>query len=221
MHHVDPAPGGHAVDLLDEILGPIIDRRGRAQFERPRAFRIAAAGDDDVEPEQVRQRDRHRPDAAGPAMDQHPVAVGREPALEQIDPHREQGLGHRRGLGHPEHFGDPEAGAHRRDAIVRITAARDQGADLLAQQCVRAASRRDHFTRDFEPEHIARAWRRRIEPAALQDVGPVDPRRGDLDQHLARTRFRQWPLDQREPARPVGHDRASWSWEGCRSRPAY
>ena len=63
-------------------------------LQRRGAFLVRAAGDDHRQPEQIAERDRHRADAAGAAMDQHRVAVGREAALEQIDPHREQGLGH-------------------------------------------------------------------------------------------------------------------------------
>ena len=106
----------------------------RADFERTGAFFVAAAGDDHLQPEQFAEQDRHRADPAGAAMDQHRVAVGGEAALEQIDPHGEQGFGHRRGLGQAEHFGDDQAGAGRRDAIFGIAAAGDQGADLAAQQ---------------------------------------------------------------------------------------
>ena len=95
-------------------------------------------------------------------------------------------------------FGHGQAGAQRRDAIFGIAAAGDQRADLLPEQRFGAWPGRDHRSGDFEAEDVGRARRRRIEPAALEDVGAVDPRRGDLDQHFARPGARHRPLDQRE-----------------------
>src|SRR5206468_7602701 len=164
-NHVDDdvhaAAAGKAVDLLDEVLGRVIDRRRGAELERPGAFFIAATGNDYVQPEQPAERDRHRPDAAGPAVDEYPVAVGGKAALEQIDPDGEQGLGHRRGFDGRECGGDRKAGAHRCDAIFGIAAAADQSADLLTNQRVRARARGDHLAGDFEPEDVGCTWRRR------------------------------------------------------------
>ncbi len=61
---------------------------GRAQLDRRGAFIVRAAGDDHLESEQCSQLDRHRPDPAGPAMNQHRVALGRQTPLEQIHPDR-------------------------------------------------------------------------------------------------------------------------------------
>ena len=38
---------------------------------------------------------------------------------------------------------------------------------------------------DFEAQRVGRAGRRRIEPGALHQVGPVNARRGDADQDFA------------------------------------
>ena len=41
-------------------------------------------------------------------------------------------------------------------------------------------------------------------PVALQDVGPIDARRGDLDQHFAGPGLRHRPLDQHQLVLAVG-----------------
>ena len=169
--------------------GPVIDRMRRADFERAGAFRVAAAGDDHLQTEQFAEQDRHRADPAGAAVDQHRVAVGGKAALEQIDPHGEQGFGHRRGLGHAQHFGDDQAGARGRDAIFGIAAARDQGADLAARSGLRRPPRAATTVPAISsPRMSGRAGRRRIGSAALENVGPVDPGGRDLDQHFVPAR---------------------------------
>ena len=95
-------------------------------------------------------------------------------------------------------FGNGQAGAGRRDAIFGIAAARDQRADLLADERLSALARLDDLAGDLEAEDVGRAGRRRIEPAPLEDVGPVDAGRGDLDQHFAGPGSRHRPLDQRQ-----------------------
>ncbi len=65
-------------------------------------------------------------------MDQHRLALGRIGALEQIGPDGEQSLGHRRRLDHRQRLGHRQALAGRRQRIFGIAAARDQGADRLA-----------------------------------------------------------------------------------------
>ena len=83
--------------------------------------------------------------------------------------------------------GHRQALADRRDRIFGIAAAGEQGADRLADQLGgHVLAGRGDDARDFEAGNRGRAGRRRIEAAALQHVGPVDPGRGDLDQHLAR-----------------------------------
>ena len=56
----------------------------------------------------------------------------------------------------------------------------------------------DSMSGDFEPEDRGRAFGGRIMALALEHVGPVDPRRCHLDQHLARARLRHRPLDDFE-----------------------
>ena len=195
---VETLVAGDALHFGGEILGPVIDRMRRADFHRPGAFRVAAAGYDDFQPEQFAEQDGHRADPAGTAVDQHRVAVGGESALEQIDPHGEQGFGHRRGFGQAKDFGDDQAGSSRRDAIFGIATARDQRADLAIQQPLGAFPRRDHRSRDFEAEDIGRPGRRRIDSAALKNVRAVDPGGRNLDQDFVAAGLRHRAIDELE-----------------------
>ena len=139
----------------------------RAERLGAAAFLVAAAGDDDPEAEQVGERDRHRADAAGAAMDERGLALHGEGALEQIGPDGEQGLRHRRRLDHRQRRRHGQALADRRGGIFGIAAAGDQRADRLADQLARhfLAGRRDD-ARHFEAGDGGRAGRRRIERRA-------------------------------------------------------
>ena len=191
----------------------VIDRRIGPELQRPGAFLVASAGDDDLEPEQVGERDRHRPDAAGPAMDQHPVAVGREPALEQIDPDGEQGLGHRRRLGHPHALRGPSGRCPPARRNIRHSRRPRPSAQTFWPISASRLASATTVPAISSPRMSRRARRRRIKAAALEDVGAVDPRRGDLDQHLARARARA-PAARPARARPTRRRRPrASSWE--------
>ena len=108
-------------------------------------------------------------------MNQHPIAIGREAALEQIDPDGEQGLRHRRRFDQRQAGGDRQAGAGRCGAIFGISAARDQRADLLPKQMLCVAARFDDGPGDLEPENVGRARRRRISPRRWRMSGRLTP----------------------------------------------
>ena len=69
---------------------------------------------------------------------------------------------------------------------------------------------RDDPARDFEAGNVGRARRRRVLALALQDVGAVDARRLDRDQHLARARDRHRPLGQVQHLGPARARRSRW-----------
>ena len=98
-----------------------------------------------------------------------------------------------------DRIGHGQAGADGSDAIFGIAAACDEGADVAAHQLFPTV---DDLSGDFQPEDVRRTGRRRIEPLALKDVGPVDARRGDLDQHLAGARGRHRAIDDRSSSLP-------------------
>ena len=62
----------------------------------------------------------------------------------------------------------------------------------------------DHFAGHFKTKDRRSSRRRWIKAAALKDVGPVDARGHDLDQHLAGSRRRDRPFDQRKLPRTLG-----------------
>ena len=148
--------------------------------------------------EQLAERDRHRPDAAGAAMDEHPSPSAAKPRSNRLTQTVNNVSGIAAASIMRQRLGHRQAGARRRDAIFGIAAARDQRADLLADQPARPLARRHDLAGDLEPRNVASARRRRIKAAALQHVGPVDPGRGHPDQHLARPGPRHRPLDQLE-----------------------
>jgi hypothetical protein len=90
----------------------------------------------------------------------------------------------------------------------------------MSNEMPAAFARSDYEARDFQAEDIGRAGRRRIESAALQNIRPVDPRRGGLDQHFARAGPRHGPLDNRQFSRTVSDYRLHRGGKG-RHSPAY
>ena len=112
------------------------------------------------------------------------------------------------------------AGRHRQalhgghGAVLGVAAAGDERADrvALAPAPGRAGAGRpdrDDVTGDLETGQVGGARRRRIRPAPLQHVGPVDAGGRHLHQHLARAGHRPRALDQAQ------HRRAA---RACRSR---
>ena len=124
--------------------------------------------------------------------------------LEQVDPDGKQGLRHRCRLSHPQDFGHWQTGPRRRDAIVGIAAASDQRADAIADQLRRRPARSNDGASDLQSRNVARARRRRVNPLTLEDIGPVDACRGDLDQHLALARTRRRPRGETKLLGPAG-----------------
>jgi len=136
-------------------------------------------------------------------VDQHPVAVRRKAALEQVHPYGEQRLRHCCRFNNGQGIRHDQAGADRSHAIFRVAATRDQCADVLPNELLRAFAGLHYLAGDLETEDVGSAGRRRIESASLEDVGPVHARGGDLDQYLAPTRTWNWPLDERKLLGPV------------------
>ena len=85
-----------------------------------------------------------------------------------------------------------------------------------AKQRLGARSDIDHLSRDLEAEDIGDPRRRRVKTPALEDVGPVHARCGDLDQDLSGTRPEHGALKQRQLLRSVGlrrHHRHHGVWD--------
>jgi uncharacterized small protein (DUF1192 family) len=70
-------------------------------------------------------------------------------------------------------------------------------------------------TGNLQSEDVGSARRRRIESAALEDVGPVHAGGGDFDQHFARAGPRHLAINDRKLLRPIrlrAHDCFHRSW---------
>ncbi len=204
QHRLAAIAFGDALDLLDIVMGLVVDRMVRAPGERGGAFVVRSAGDDDGDAEQPAQRDRHGADAAGAAMDQYRIAIDRIGALEQIGPHGEQRFRQGRGFDHVVAQRHRQALDRRSDRILGIAAARDQRADRLAhQRRIMVVAHRDDRAGHFQPRNRRGTGRWRIFARALQCVGAIDARRRDLDQHFAGARLRHRHAARPQDLRPA------------------
>src|SRR5690349_7418185 len=161
---IDAAIGRRLSDHRDEIFVLVVDAARCTELFASIAFVAAAGGREDrAGVERLSELDRDRADAGGAAMDEDRFAGGEAPALENIVPDGEEGLGHSRGLDHAEAFWHGQALRLRRDAIARITAAGDERADLIADlETIDAQPDGDDRAGDLEPRNVGRARRRRI-----------------------------------------------------------
>ncbi len=79
-------PLGDALYFFDEIGGRVVDRMIRTQSLGRRAFVVRPTGNDNRQPEQLAQLDRHGSNSAGAAVHQYGFAFDRIGALEYIVP---------------------------------------------------------------------------------------------------------------------------------------
>ncbi len=131
-------------------------------------------------------------------------------AVEDIGPDGEEGFGDRGRLDHREAGGNRQRVAVVRHAILRIAAAGHESEDRVAnREARRIRAERDDLARDFEPENVGRALRRRISALPLQNIGTIDAGRGDRNENLAFPRRRPRYLRDAQhfgAARALGDD---------------
>ena len=78
-----------------------------------------------------------------------------------------------------------------RERILRIAAARDKCTDKIAdRESGHIVPDGDDLARDFEPGNVRRAWRRIVQPLALEHVGTVHAGCMNADQHFVVGRCR-------------------------------
>ncbi len=140
-------------------------------------------------------------------MDEEGLALGQPPALEDIRPDGEEGLGHRASLNHGEALWNRQNLRLGRDAVLSITATGHQGTNLIAN-LVPGATRphRHDLTCDLQSRNVARAGRRVISSEPLQHVGPIDAGCSYLNQDLVLARLRhrhRVRLQHLRPAEPI------------------
>ena len=120
---------------------------------------------------------------ADPALPANTYFPGEAPALVDVPPDREEGLGKRRGLGHRHALGHRQRLHFRRRAEFRVAAAVRERADPIARLPHRdRGAARDHLARNLESGQVGRVRRDRVQSHALQHVGPIHARGGDLDE---------------------------------------
>jgi hypothetical protein len=90
-------------------------------------------------------------------------------------------------------------------AELGVAAAVGERRHLVAERPARnPLSEADDLARHFEAEKIGGAWRRRIKPFPLHEVGAVDAGGGDADQHLAGGGARHRAAAGLQHLRPAG-----------------
>jgi hypothetical protein len=83
-------------------------------------------------------------------------------------------------------FGDWQQAKLRDRNELRVTAAAEQSANLIANVPLRNAGSHFHdLARDFEPQRVRCAGRRRIAAARLDEIGVIHAGGRDLYQHFA------------------------------------
>ena len=196
---IDAAAAGAIADGGDEIGVAIVDRELGAEPLAGRALLRRPGRREHTRAERPRQLNRRRPDAARAAVDEHRLPGRQTAALEDVAPDREEGLGKRRGADEGHARRDRQTLRRGRHAELGISAAGDERADAVADVPVgHVGADRVDRAGDLEPGNVRRAGRRRVLPAPLHHVGPIDAGRGHPDQHLARARRRPRTFDRNE-----------------------
>ena len=137
----------------------------------------------------LRELHRHRADAAGAAVHEQVLAGLQRGEVEDVAPDRAGDLGQAGGVqqrhpgGHGQQLPDGDGD------LLGVAAAGEQRADLVADRPAGDALAERRRSAGALQAGVGRgAGRRGVEAAALQQVGPVDGGRDDVDEHLARAR---------------------------------
>ena len=195
QHDVDAASRGQLADHGDKVGLAVVDGALGAEPLARRALLGRPGGREYSRPARLRQLNRGRADAARPAVHQDRFARLQASPLEDVRPDGEERLRNRRRRDQIHAARDRQTLRRRRRTKLRVAASRHERAHRVAHApVVHVGAERHDGARDLETGNIGRAGRRRISAAPLEHVGPVDTRRGDLDQHLARRRSRLRPF---------------------------
>src|SRR5450830_364384 len=115
--------------------------------------------------------------------------------LEEVDPDGHEGFRECRRLDQAQTLGQLQRRALVGHGVLGIAAARDQGADLVADgKAAGGAAKGDDLPRDFQPRDIGSTGRRVVQALALQNVRAIHTGGQDTHQHFTGTGFRRRPL---------------------------
>ena len=137
------------------------------------------------------------PPAGG--MDQHGLALAEPPHGDDKLVRGEIGDGQGRAMRRIEPVGQRKHLALRYHDMARIAAETGERDDFLPYRPLRrAGSERGDLARNLVADDARRLGRIGIDAAPRHDVGEIDARRGDFDQHLAGARCRRRRLAHRQ-----------------------
>ena len=131
-HDVDAAVVRRATDDLDEVAGFVVDCRC-AEALACGALLIRPGSREHLSAFDARELNRRRADAARAAVNEDPLAALQGPVLKEVGPHGEERLGNRRCFERAKSARDRQALRLRRDAVLRVSAARHQRTDGIAR----------------------------------------------------------------------------------------
>ena len=176
----------------DKILGLEIDGAFGAEIAAEGAIGTGRGGGEDAQPPGSAQLDGGRADPPGAAMGEENAVPGpgaRGVGVEDIAPDREECLWQAGTVDRADAFGERQAMARMDRHIGAIAPAIGQRHHRIARGPSPGGIGPNDSAGYFEPEQIGRALWRRIGACALDDIGPVDPGGGDLDQHFFGARY--------------------------------
>ncbi len=181
-----PLPCVAALHGLDEVLLMVVDGEIGAELSAALAFFGRARRREDACAEGLGEHDRRGADAGASAMHEEALALLQMPAVEHIGPDGEECFRDRGGLDHREALRDRQRIRRVHLAELRITPARNERADFVADaETRRALAKRGDLAGDLEAWQVGSAGRRRIMALPLQHVRAVDARRRHADENLA------------------------------------
>ena len=190
---------------VGEVLFAIIDADVGTQVRAERKLLGAAGGDRNTSAERLGQLDRHRADATAAPVDEKRFTMLELAHHEDVGPHRG---GHLHESGRIDeadtvrHSSDLSGGDSH---VLGISTAGEERADLVADLEL-GDTFADGFDGPgaFESEYGCRPRRRVVQALALQQVGTVHARCGNLDEDFARTGFGVGLIDEGEGVNASG-----------------
>ena len=151
---------------------PVVHQDFRAQLFAAREFRLRSGRHRHARAHLPRELDRHRPDAARPAVHEQRLARPQPGRHEDVAPHRAHDLRQRRGVRERHAVRHRQQLAGRDRDALGVAAAGEQRAHLVARRPVAGAvAHGADGAAALQPEVRRRARRRRVEALPLQDVG--------------------------------------------------
>ena len=213
-----PAPSVACLHHLDEVLLAVVDRDLGTELAHQVPLLRRARGGEDPGAVRRRQLDRERADAARAAVDQQRLLRAQAGDHEHVGPDRARDLRQRGRRHQVDAVGHRHQLAGGQRHLGGVGPGRQQGAAGVAHLPVGdAVPDGGDGPAALHAEDVGGPGRRRVEALPLQQVGPVEAGRGDVEHDLARPRLRVGPLPDREDLGSTGSV-SHHSAHGCEPR---